>query len=60
MPNQRDPEKRRVSFWLDKAKKDRLQRVADEKGLTVTELVEEMLQREIENKRQDKSNGSGE
>ena len=45
---------------MDKAKKDRLQRVADEKGLTVTELVEEMLQREIENKRQDNSNGSDE
>ena len=52
VPNQRDPEKRRVHFWLTEANKSKLKEAAERRGLTVTALFEELLADEVA--RQDK------
>jgi hypothetical protein len=52
VPNQRDPDKRRVYFWLSKANKSKLQTAAERRGISVTQLFEELIADEVE--RQDK------
>lgn len=40
MPNKRDPEKKNMSFWLKKAKIDKIESLAQQKGMTKTEFAE--------------------
>ncbi len=40
MPNKRDPEKKQMSFWLKKAKIDKVEALAQQKGMTKTEFAE--------------------
>ena len=40
MPNKRDPEKKNMSFWLKKAKFDKIESLAQQKGMTKTEFAE--------------------
>lgn len=40
MPNKRDPEKKQMSFWLKKAKIDKIESLAQQKGMTKTEFAQ--------------------
>lgn len=40
MPNKRDPDKKQMSFWLKKAKIDKVEEIAREKGMTKTEFAQ--------------------
>lgn len=40
MPNKRDPEKKQMSFWLKKAKIDKVEHLAQQKGMTKTEFAQ--------------------
>lgn len=40
MPNKRDPEKKQMSFWLKKAKIEKIESLAQQKGMTKTEFAQ--------------------
>lgn len=40
MPNKRSPEKKQMSFWLKKTKIDKVEALAQQKGMTKTEFAE--------------------
>ena len=59
MPNKRDPEKKQMSFWLKKAKIEKVESLAQRKGMTKTEFaqyaIELALKIEAEKERKKKN-----
>lgn len=47
MPNQRSEKKGYLSAWIDADLKAALKRLADERGVSVSEIVNEIVQEEI-------------
>lgn len=43
MPNQRKKGKQKVGLWVDDAQSARLRQLAEEKGLTVSDLIKEAI-----------------
>ena len=60
MPNQRDPEKGQMSFWIKKAKIQKVEEMAQKRGMTKSEFaqyaIELALKMEAEKEKQNGKN----
>ncbi len=43
MAGQRHPEKRHVGVWLDKRERETLKRIADQRGVTISDLFRQII-----------------
>lgn len=48
MPSKRDPNKKIVTFWLEKNNASELKKLADERGVPVSDLIQEAIQNQCE------------
>tara|TARA_B100001029_G_C14904077_1_gene362617 strand:- start:599 stop:784 length:186 start_codon:yes stop_codon:yes gene_type:complete len=47
LPNSRDPEKSLFNFWISKKNKAALKKAAERRGLSMTELLKELVDDEV-------------
>lgn len=55
MPNQRDPDKKMVGLWLKRNLRDQLQTIAEDENRSMSNTVETILKKYIQEKTKAKS-----
>lgn len=48
MPSKRDPNKKIVTLWLEKGNASELKKLADERGVPVSDLIQEAIKNQCE------------